>query len=70
VRLDDPLAAFLLTRLDGTRDRSALLADVSAFVDDGGLAPAAGVSAPPRNELPSALDQALDRLAELSLLRD
>jgi methyltransferase-like protein/trans-aconitate methyltransferase len=70
VRLDDPLAAFLLTRLDGTRDRSALLADVSAFVDDGGLDPAAGVSAPPRNELPSALDQALDRLAELSLLRD
>jgi methyltransferase-like protein/trans-aconitate methyltransferase len=68
VRIDDPLAAFLLTRLDGTRDRTALLADVNAFVDDGGLDPDAGVSAPPEDELPAALDHALDRLAELALL--
>jgi methyltransferase-like protein/cyclopropane fatty-acyl-phospholipid synthase-like methyltransferase len=68
VRIDDPLAAFLLTRLDGTRDRSTLLADVIAFVDGGGLDPSADVSAPPQDELPEALDQALDRLAELALL--
>jgi methyltransferase-like protein/cyclopropane fatty-acyl-phospholipid synthase-like methyltransferase len=68
VRIDDPLAAFLLTRLDGTRDRAGLLADVSAFVEDGGLDPEAGVSPPPEDELPEALDQALDRLAELALL--
>jgi methyltransferase-like protein/cyclopropane fatty-acyl-phospholipid synthase-like methyltransferase len=69
VRIDDPLAAFLLSRLDGTRDRTGLLADVSAFVEDGGLDPAEGVAPPPEDELPVALDQALDRLAELALLR-
>jgi methyltransferase-like protein len=68
VRIDDPLAAFLLTRLDGARDRTTLLADVRAFVDGGGLDLAADVSAPPDDDLPEALDRALDRLAELALL--
>ena len=68
MRIDDPLAAFLLARLDGTRDRAALLGDVRSFVDGGGLDSAAGVTAPPDDELPAALDRALDRLAELALL--
>ena len=68
VRIDDPLAAFLLTRLDGTRDRPALVGDVRAFVDGGGLDAFEGVSAPPECELPEALERALDRLAELALL--
>jgi methyltransferase-like protein/cyclopropane fatty-acyl-phospholipid synthase-like methyltransferase len=63
VRIEDPLAAFLLTRLDGTRDRAALLTEVLAFADE-----AEDVAAP--DELPAPLDRALDRLAELALLRD
>jgi cyclopropane fatty-acyl-phospholipid synthase-like methyltransferase len=63
VRIEDPLAAFLLGRLDGTRDRAALLDDVRGFA-------APGVSAPPEAELPAALDRALDRLAHLGLLSD
>lgn len=59
VRIEDPLAAFLLTRLDGTRDRAALLRDVRDHRTPG--------VAPP-DELPAALDRALDRLAELALL--
>jgi methyltransferase-like protein/cyclopropane fatty-acyl-phospholipid synthase-like methyltransferase len=68
VRIEDPLAAFLLARLDGSRDRAALCDDVRAFVAAGGLEPSAGVSAPPDEELPAALDAALARLAELALL--
>jgi protein-lysine methyltransferase-like protein len=49
VHLDDPGARELIVRLDGSRDRAALLADFD------------GVPS-------SALDDALDRLAELSLL--
>jgi hypothetical protein len=70
VRVEDPLAGFLLTRLDGTRDHAALLAEVRAFVAAGGLDAAPGVSAPPDDELPEALERALDRLAELALLRE
>ncbi len=65
VRLEDPLAAYLLTLLDGTRDRSELLAAVRSFAGD---EQASGFSAPPESELPGALDAALRRLAELSLL--
>jgi methyltransferase-like protein len=63
VRVEDPLAAHLLTRLDGTRDRAALFADVREFT-------APGVAAPPEDELPEALDRALERLARLGLLCD
>lgn len=62
VRIEDPLAAFLLTRVDGTRDRAALLREVREFR-------APDVAAPPADELPAALDRALDRLAELALLQ-
>jgi SAM-dependent methyltransferase len=67
VRIDDPLAAHLLTLLDGTRDRAALAAAVRAFAEGGGLE-GTGVDAPSAADLPAALDAALDRLARLSLL--
>jgi hypothetical protein len=63
VRIEDPLAAWLLGRLDGTRDRAALLADVRGVE-------APGVAAPPVDELPEALDRALQRLARLGLLQE
>jgi methyltransferase-like protein len=63
--VQDPLATHLLTLLDGTRDRAALLVAVEAFVAGGGLA-GTDVSAPA--DLPAALDAALDALAHLSLL--
>jgi hypothetical protein len=52
VRIEDALAAHLVGRLDGTRDRAALLADVRGFT-------APGVEAPPDDELPEAVDRAL-----------
>jgi hypothetical protein len=67
VRLEDPLAAHLLTLLDGTRDREQLAAEIRAFVDGGGL-DGTGVDAPRADELPAALAAALEHLAQLSLL--
>ena len=66
VRLEDPLAAHLLSLLDGTRDRDDLEAAIREFIAGGGLE-GTGVE-PPAGELAAALDAALARLAELSLL--
>jgi SAM-dependent methyltransferase len=67
VNLEDPLAVHLLTLLDGTRNRAALVAAIRAFVAGGGLEDT-GIDPPPDAELPAALETALDRLAKLSLL--
>ena len=66
VRLEDPLAVHLLSLLDGTRDRDDLEAAIGEFIAGGGLE-GTGVQ-PPAGELAAALDAALARLAELSLL--
>jgi SAM-dependent methyltransferase len=65
VRLEDPLAAHLLSLLDGSRDRDDLEAAIREYVAGGGLD---GTGVEPPGELPGALDAALARLAELSLL--
>lgn len=65
VRLEDPLAVHLLSLLDGTRDRERLLVDIRAHIASGALN-RADVSAPA--DLPAALEAALHRLAQLSLL--
>ncbi|MBW3653064.1 MAG: class I SAM-dependent methyltransferase [Actinobacteria bacterium] len=56
IRLDDELGRRLVTLLDGTRDRAALLDE---------LAPGA---APARDDLAPALEQSLERLARAGLL--
>ena len=66
VRLEDPLATHLLSLLDGTRDRDDLEAAIREYVAGGGL-DGTGVDPPP-GELAAAIDAALARLAELSLL--
>lgn len=57
VRLDDALGRELLARLDGTSDRNALAAELRELpgADD-------------VTSMPAAVDRALDRLVELSLL--
>jgi SAM-dependent methyltransferase len=65
VRLEDPLAAHLLSLLDGTRDRADLEAAVRQYVDGGGLE---GTDVEPPADVARALGGALARLAELSLL--
>ncbi len=65
IGIEDPLAAHLLSLLDGTRDRDDLEAAVSEYVAGGGLE-GTGVEPPP--DLAVALDAALARLAQLSLL--
>lgn len=65
VRLEDPLAAHLLSLLDGSRDRSDLEVAIREFVAGGGLD---GTGVDPPADLAVALDAALARLAELSLL--
>lgn len=57
VTLQGPLAATLVTLLDGTRDRAALLAALDGRP-----------GTPPAGALPAALDRALDELASLALL--
>lgn len=66
VRLEDPLGAHLLSLLDGSRDRGDLEAAIREYVAGGGLAGTA--VDPPPGELTDAIDAALARLAELSLL--
>jgi hypothetical protein len=56
VRIEDELGRRLVTLLDGTRDRAALLAE---------LAPGAGTG---RDELSAALEHRLERLARAGLL--
>ena len=63
--VEDPLAAKLLSLLDGSRDRDELQAEIREFVDGGGLD---GTGVDPPADLAAALDAALARLAELSLL--
>ncbi|MEA2195116.1 MAG: hypothetical protein QOG42_1550 [Solirubrobacteraceae bacterium] len=65
VRLEDPLAAHLLSLLDGSRDRDDLEAAIREYVAGGGLD---GTGVEPPGELAGALDAALARLAGLSLL--
>ncbi len=65
VWVKDPLAAHLLALLDGSRDRDDLEAAIRDYVAGGGL-DGTGVDVP--GELGAALDAALARLAELSLL--
>jgi methyltransferase-like protein len=65
VRLEDPLATHLLSLLDGSRDRGDLEAAIREHVSDGGLD---GTGVEPPADLAVALDAALARLAELSLL--
>jgi SAM-dependent methyltransferase len=66
VRLEDRLAAHLLSLLDGSRDRADLEAAIGEHVAGGGL-DGTGVEPPP-GDLAGAIDAALARLAELSLL--
>lgn len=65
IRLEDPLAAHLLSLLDGARDRDDLEAAIREYVAGGGLD---GTGVEPPLDLAVALDAALARLAELSLL--
>lgn len=65
VRLEDPLATYLLSLLDGSRDRDDLEAAIRAYVARGGLE---GTGVEPPADLAGALNAALARLAELSLL--
>lgn len=65
VRLEDPLATFLLSLLDGSRDRDDLEVAIREHVAGGGLD---GTGVQPPADLRVALDAALARLAELSLL--
>lgn len=66
VRLEDPLAAYLLSLLDGSRDRDDLAAAIGEYIEGGGL-DGTGVEPPP-GEPAAAIDAGLARLAELSLL--
>jgi len=65
VRLEDPLATYLLSLLDGSRDRDDLKVAIREYVAKGGLD---GTGVEPPADLAVALDAALARLAELSLL--
>ena len=65
VRLEDPLATYLLSLLDGSRDREDLEAAIREYVAGGRLG---GTGVEPPADLAVALDAALARLAELSLL--
>ena len=65
VWVEGPLAAHLLSLLDGSRDRADLQTAIRAFVDGGGLD---GTDIAPPSDMAVALDAALARLAELSLL--
>jgi methyltransferase-like protein len=65
VWVEGPLAAHLLSLLDGSRDRDDLQAAIREFLDGGGLD---GTDVEPPSDLAVALDAALARLAELSLL--
>jgi SAM-dependent methyltransferase len=66
VWVEGPLAAHLLSLLDGSRDRAALVAAIREYIEGGGL-DGTGVEPPP-GDLAVAVDDALARLAELSLL--
>jgi SAM-dependent methyltransferase len=66
VWVEGPLAAHLLSLLDGTRDRDDLVTAIREFIAGGGL-DGTGVEPPP-GDLAVAVDAALARLAELSLL--
>jgi SAM-dependent methyltransferase len=66
VRLEDPLASYLLSLLDGSRDRRDLAAAIGQYIAGGGLE-GTGVEPPP-GEMAEAIDAALARLAQLSLL--
>ena len=67
IRIEDDLARRLLTLLDGTRDRAALLDEVRGWREPG-MGEDDGVELPPEGELPEALEAALERLVALSLL--
>jgi hypothetical protein len=55
IRMEDELGRLLLTRLDGSRDRAALAAELRR-------------ADPATADVPAVLDAALDRLGRLSLL--
>ena len=71
--IEDQLGRHLLTLLDGTRERAALLRDLSAFIRDQAAAaissekPAVDIESA-LAELPSDLDNNLRKLARLGLL--
>ena len=66
VRLEDPLATGLLSLLDGTRDRADLEVATREYVAGGGLD--GDRRRTTAGQLAAAIDTALTRLAELSLL--
>lgn len=74
VHLDDGLSRAMVTLLDGTRDREALLRDLAARAVEGGLAVAGGD--PPRDAAAAAarlaplLEDSLRGLARVGLLVD
>jgi len=75
IRLDDPIALFLLPQLDGTRDRAALLRLLDETVASGRLdIRPDGAAIPDPSRIPSVLEAVLDhhlrKMAQLALLVD
>ena len=73
IRLDDPIALFLLPQLDGTRDRAALLRLLDETVAAGRLSvQPEGGAIPDPSRIPSVLEAVLDhhlrKMAQLALL--
>lgn len=73
ISLEDPMSRYFLQLLDGTRNRTALLDDLTAFVASGGTTvqkdgePVEALQAV-RQRLASQLEQKLAELAQLALL--